>query len=634
MAADPTQSQSASLPEARPSAVELIERLSRFDGPPEQFLIHLLAVQCALTGASAGAILRAGPEGRPEVLAVYPVLTSEATAPVWLAQAAESAAEVFAERSTTVRPLREPDELYGQPARSWLVMVPLMGGAGVRGLAAFVCQTEHRAALEESRDRLELTVSLLSLYEMRLTLQRRQRDLKRVRSAMELLATVNENDRITGAAMALCNEVAARWQCERVGLGFLKGRYVKLKALSHTEKFSRKMKLVQDIESVMEECLDQDVEVVYPTQEETLSVNRAARELSRRHGPTAIVSLPMRKGGEPVAVLTAERPVEQPFDIEEVESLRLTCELGTARLVNLYEHDKWFGARAAGAVRKAAAAAVGPKHTWIKLAGILVFLGVMALVFIKGDLQAEGEFVVEAQTQRVVQAPFDGFLGEVPEGVEPGYEVAEGGLLARLRTEEIEQELIRAKERLLAHETEADDARAAVAAGEEKQAELQIAEAKARGVRAEIRLLEERLRDARITSPIAGKVVTGDLHRLIGAPVKKGDVLFEVADLSTLRAVLSIPEDNIADVREGQTGELATKSDPGRKIPFVVEHVSPVAEVVEQKNVFKVRVKFREKPDWLRPGMEGVGKVKVGRAPYLWIFTRRLVNWIRMKLWI
>ena len=42
------------------TTVDLIERLSRFDGPPEQFLVNLLAVQCHVSGASSGSILRLG----------------------------------------------------------------------------------------------------------------------------------------------------------------------------------------------------------------------------------------------------------------------------------------------------------------------------------------------------------------------------------------------------------------------------------------------------------------------------------------------------------------------------------------------------------------------------------------------
>ena len=100
---------------------------------------------------------------------------------------------------------------------------------------------------------------------MRLTLQHRQFDLQpAAHGDGDARRPSTSTDRFAGAAMTFCNEIAARWQADRVGLGFLKGRYVQLKALSHTEKFSRKMKLVQDIEAAMEECLDQDVEIIYP----------------------------------------------------------------------------------------------------------------------------------------------------------------------------------------------------------------------------------------------------------------------------------------------------------------------------------------------------------------------------------
>ena len=79
-------SQRPGLPERLPMA-ELIDRLSRFEGPPEQFLVNLLAVQCQVAGAVAGAILRLGAEGRPEILAVFPPLAEGVTVPTWLAQA-------------------------------------------------------------------------------------------------------------------------------------------------------------------------------------------------------------------------------------------------------------------------------------------------------------------------------------------------------------------------------------------------------------------------------------------------------------------------------------------------------------------------------------------------------------------
>ncbi len=165
-------------------------------------------------------------------------------------------------------------------------------------------------------------------------------------------------------------------------------------------------------------------------------------------------------------------------------------------------------------------------------------------------------------------------------------------------------------------------------------AQAQIAQANADKIQAQIELLEYQIGQASLVSPIGGVVVKGDLKREIGAPVKVGDILFEVCPLESLRAQLMVPEDAIYDIKVGQEGYLATASYPGERIKFVVERINPIAEVVNQRNVFKVRVQLLETRSWMRPGMEGVAKVSVGKRRYVWIWTRKIVNWIRMKLWL
>lgn len=614
---------------AMPGAAGVVEQLSRFEGPPEEFLARLLAAQCRLASAQGGVILRPGQNSRAEVLAVFPPPAKGTTPPVWLAQAAESAPEVFGARGTKIKPLHGPHDMYGQPAGQHLVMIPLGAGQGVQGAAAYLVQTRDQKALSGSQERLELTISLLSLYQMRLMLGQRQASLQRLREGMETLSAVNGQKRFAGSAMAFCNEIAARWQCDRVGLGFLKGRYVHLRAMSHTEKFSRKMKLVQDVESAMEECLDQDVEVFYPSEAEASFVNRAAGDLSKRHGPTSVLSLPLRSEGEVVAVLTVERPWDQPFGTDEIESLRLLCELCTARLVNLHEHDRWFGAKAAAGVSKGMGLLVGPKHTWAKLIAILVLAAVIFLVFVKGKYKAEASFVLEATERRVVPVAFDGFIKSVE--VEPGDAVKAGEtVLATLRTNELRLELINARAQREGYSKEAD-----AASREGEIARAQMAQARADQAQTQIDLLEYRISQARIVSPIDGIVVSGDLKRQIGAPVQTGQVLFEVASLESLRAELAVPEDQILEVKEGFEGELAVVGEPGQRVKFVVERINPIAELVKQRNVVKVQVRLGRRHDWMKPGMEGVAKITINEDhSYGWVWTRRLVNWLRMKLWL
>jgi multidrug efflux pump subunit AcrA (membrane-fusion protein)/GAF domain-containing protein len=618
------------------TVAEVLSRLSRFDGPPEQFLVNLLAVQCHLAPAEGGVILRAGENG-PEFLAAWPQLPAGSTAPVWMAQAVESAGQVAAGGKTAVKPIHGADDLYGAAARRHVLMVPIGGAGTVRGVAAYLVESGDPQTLAHCRERLELSLSLLSLYEMRLTLQRRSFDLKRLRVSMETLAAVNEHTKSAGASMAFCNELAARWDAERVGVGFLRGRSVRLKALSHTEKIVRKMKLVQDIEAAMEECLDQDVEVLSPAPTDAIYVSRSADELSRLHGPMAVACFPLRRGGEAVGVLTVERLKDQPLDLEEVESLRLTTDLCTARLAELDESDRWFGARLAGATRKGLAWAVGAKHTWAKAAVIAVAGFLAFAIFARGTYKAAGSFVLESTDRKLVPAPFEGYIAEV--FVEPGDKVTAGQtVLARLETYDLESQLAAKQSEKVTADKQMD-----AAFTEGKIAEAQIARAQAGAAEVQIALLERKIAEAHLTSPIDGTVISPDISRRVRDHVQIGEPMFEIAPIDSLRAEVSVPEDEIADVvialkeaREAGrqlTGELATESDPGDHIGFIVERINPVAEVDDKQNVFKVRVGLDEVRGGMLSGSKGTAKIDIEKRSYAFIWTRKLVNWVRMKLW-
>ncbi|MFB0553135.1 MAG: efflux RND transporter periplasmic adaptor subunit [Phycisphaerae bacterium] len=632
----------------RPTAAELIEQLGQFDGSGAQFFTNLLAVQCFLGRADNGAILRNNEQMGVDVLAIYPALRGQQTAPAWLNQSAElirEAASTDARRgearrspAVIVKDLpavpeprlgrRDAEEDDNRATRSYVVLVPLKMADIGQAMEAFVVRAGDRNALEASQQQLELTANLLDISERRLTLQKRQAGLRRLQQAMETLSAINRQNRFTSTAMALCNEAASQWQCERVSVGFLKGRYVRLKAMSHTEDFSRKMKIVQDIESVMEECLDQDCEVLYPASQEATYISRAAGELSRQHGPLAVLSLPFRQDGEARAVLTLEREPSKSFNLEEIEAIRLACELCTARLLELYEHDRWIGARFVAKARSALAVLVGPKYTWTKLLAILTLGVILFLIFGKGQFRAEAPFVLEATYQQVVCASFDGYIKGV--NVEVGDTVKENEtILAELDTAELRLQLAAAKAEKAGY---LKQVAAAMRDGETAQA--QIAQANSDKVDAQIDLLNYLIEQGKIISPISGAIVKGDLKRQIGAPVKTGDVLFEVTPLESLRAELLVPEDEVFDIAVDQEGYLATVSYPAQRIKFVVERINPMAEVVNNRNVFKVRVRLLEARSWMRPGMEGVAKISVGKRRYVWIWTRRIVNWLRMKFWL
>jgi len=552
----------------------------------------------------------------------------EESIPQWLSRAAALTQKALSEESVITEPADELSDMQEADTSQYLCVTPIKLADVRQAVAAFLVVVRDDSDLKTVRERVQLLSNLLHLSETRLSSLGNLKDLERLRHSMETLAVINRQTRFKGAAMAFCNEVASRWQCERAGIGFLKGKYVQLKAMSHAEDFSRKMKIVRDIELVMEECLDQNVEILSPAPAGFTFICRAADEYSRTYNSQSVLSLPLRSNDEVFAVLTLERPGDRPFNTDEIETLRLVCELCTARLVDLYQHARWIGATMEIKMREFMAGFLGPAHTWSKVVALMCSAVMLFLIFGKGNFRPEASFVLEATEQQVIPAPFDGYIKNVD--VEINEMVDENStVLAELDTADLRLQLAAAKAEMAGYFKQA-----AAASRDRETAKAQIAQANADKISAQIDLLNYNISRARMVSPITGIVVKGDLKREIGAPVKTGDVLFEVCPVESLRAELMMPEDEIYYIEVGQEGYLATASYPSEKIKFVVERINPMAEVVNQRNVFKVRVRLLESHPWMRPGMEGVSRVTVGKRHYVWIWTRKIINWIRLKIWL
>lgn len=586
-----------------------------------RFVGELLALQCRYCRAREGVILQVAGEGKYALLASHPSAGGEQTPSPWLDRCVAVAEKAFSAGAVVLSPV-------DGDLKAHAVIVPLRLAGEERIVTAVLLRPADKNAAEATRQLLELMAGLVAMTEQHVARHGQDMALQKLHKALAILAGTNCQNKFRGLAMAFCNETASQWRCERVSIGFLKGRYVRVKAMSHTEHFSRKMRLVQDIEAAMEECLDQDCEVPYPTSDEVTCISRAAGELSTSQGGSALLSVPLRHEGKPCAVVTLERSAGEKFSPDEVEAIRLACDLCAPRLMNLHDHDRWFGARAAARVRRVLAVVVGPQYTWAKVAVVLAFAFLVFLIFARGWYRVKASFVVEAISQYKITAPFDGFLKSVELEVGDSIE-KDRTALAELDTAELRLQLAASKAEQAGYLKQAD---AAMRDG--KTAEAQIAQANADKAQAQIDLLTHRIEQARILSPVTGTLVTGDLKRQIGAPVQTGQILFEVAPLDSLRAELYVPEDEVFEVAVGLEGKLATATYPGQYIRFVVERINPAAEVVNNRNVFRVRARLLETRSWMRPGMEGVAKITVEKRHYAWIWSRKVVNWVRMKLWL
>jgi RND family efflux transporter MFP subunit len=268
----------------------------------------------------------------------------------------------------------------------------------------------------------------------------------------------------------------------------------------------------------------------------------------------------------------------------------------------------------------------GPNHPTGKFAAvaavaILAFLGLG-----RGVHRVTAEATLEGRVQRAVVAGVDGYIAEAT--ARAGDVVRRGHVLGRLdeRDLRLEQQKWRARRGQLRREH-----REALAGHDRSQ--VNILAAKVGEAEAELALLDEHLARTRLVAPFDGIVVKGDLSQSLGSPVERGQVLFEVAPLDGYRIILKVDERDIADVETGRPGQLVLSALPGRTLPLTVERVTPVSVAEDGRNHFRVEARLDEPADSLRPGMEGIAKIEVGRRSLAWIWTHELADWLRLWAW-
>ena len=605
--------------------IESLERMRRYPGPPNEFWPAFLEGAARLVGAVFG-LLMVQQEDSWKAMGIWPSRAPMAGRTPDLRHKMEEIAEASAHQGSF---WEEIGRLKGSKLKEALVAVRLKLEQEERAsVALFLLHVggDAEPELEEAVVRLSLVADIPAAYQMGRMAQQAKSDVVQFAEALDLMVLLNAEKRYLAAAMTFCNELASRYRCDRVSLGWLKGAYVRLQAMSHMERFEKKMDAVQRLEATMEEAFDQDEEVLWPRPEGSHVVVRDHEAFSREQGSKFVVSLPVRLEDKPVGVVTCERSSE-PFSEEEVRGFRVLCDQAARRLGDLKRHDRWIGARVVVSSREFLSKLIGVEHTFAKLMALLVCAALAFLIFGKLPYRVEAPFILQTDDLAYLPAPFDGYIAKVH--VKVGDRVGEGGPLLSLDTRELLLEESTAIANQNRYSREAEKARA-----QNALADMRIALALEAQAGARLDLVRYHLNHAVLKAPFPGIVVEGDLEELLGAPVKKGDVLFKVAKIENMYVELKVDERDVHEVTGSATGEIAFVSRPDQKFPVKVERIDPVAVVEEEGNVFLVRAVFSEEAaSWWRPGMSGVAKVNVGKRNVLWILTHRTIDFLRMFLW-
>ena len=233
--------------------------------------------------------------------------------------------------------------------------------------------------------------------------------------------------------------------------------------------------------------------------------------------------------------------------------------------------------------------------------------------------------VCEPSLRRIVSSPLDSTVNAVH--VLPGQLVKSGQVLCELDGDEFRNELaaLRAsrdqfQQKLLGALAAGDHSEAAV-----NQLEIEYSQRK-------IEIIEKRLRDLEVRSPIDGVVVRGDMERAIGAAVKLGDELFEVAELNTMVAEIAIPESEVLRIENDMPATIQWESGQGTTTGATVKQIHLRSEIKDDQVVFIAEAELNSPDGQLLPGMSGHARIWTGNRCLGWILFHRPFESFRQTL--
>lgn len=339
-------------------------------------------------------------------------------------------------------------------------------------------------------------------------------------------------------------------------------------------------------------------------------------------------AMPLLQHGEVAAVLVARVPQASgtPLPLPVLDILRASAALAEPALRRWRDAERPLWAHAWSALTEVRRKLTAQGHLTLKVGAVALIVCVALLTLWPVDDRVKANLVIEGRVRQVVTAPFQGFVAKA--SVRPGDHVRAGQELARLDDRELRLE--QAKQRSAYEQAEG---RLRQAMGQREAAASSQASAELRQAQAQWALVESRLNRAVITAPMDGLVVSGDWSQQIGAPIDNGKELFEIAAEQGYRVVLHVADSDIARVRQGQDGQLRLTGQPDQSHALRVARVTATASVVEGVNGFRVEAEWRGPAPALSPGMQGVGKIVVGQTNLITLWTRPLVDWLRLKLW-
>lgn len=452
--------------------------------------------------------------------------------------------------------------------------------------------------------------------------------------ALHVVVAAAEHEGYAAACRSAATEMATRFSCDRAAVGWRSGGRSRVRAISHSAEFSKRMNLVRQIAASMDEAIDQRTVVQHPdpaadeapAEAASVIATGAAAALARSQGAGHVLTAPLYAHDRYVGAITLERPEGQPFTTDEAVTIEAVATTLAPVLDEKRRNDRWLVVKLADVIAEHVRRLLGPGRTARKLLVAAALALSVFFYFAYDDYRVTADAAVEGAVQRTIASPFDGFIAQAP--ARAGDEFAEGDLLVRLDDRDLALERLRLLSERRRRRFEYEQAVAG-----RNRTEARIKQTQITQTEAQIELVDERIKRSRLVAPFDGLVVSGDLSQSLGAAVARGAPLLEVAPTAAYRVAMRVDERLVADVEVGQQGVLLVSALPNDPFRIEVSSITPVAEYRDGQTTFRIEATFLDETARLRPGMEGAAKIEIDRRRLIAIWTKPLIDWARLWSW-
>ncbi len=264
----------------------------------------------------------------------------------------------------------------------------------------------------------------------------------------------------------------------------------------------------------------------------------------------------------------------------------------------------------------------------------LAVLGVLAMPF---KHSIDGEATLVSKHYRSLPALTSARLSEIQ--VREGESVAEGQVLARLDTYDLEMQLRQEAQDYERYMAEADRAQSL---GEE--ALMQISRLNARKILARVEKLQTDIRNATILAPFDGVVVgPKNLTQMIGKVLRMGEPIIEIADPHDweVKVLVSEPDlvqlDRTYQASGAISGQLKLAADPTMGFPLEIRDASDFAYGLRAENgtygfglVLPIASNEAD-PELFKLGLGGRATFDCGRKSVAYILFHDFSNFLKLR---